>query len=111
LAAGRSVIASMMNWSCLHCGSSHAFSSLCTVNPYLSLNSHRCDTQHLLTYLRIKVPSQLSTSHDTLACSCKQAILTWRLLPTLLLFQRCPISSLFLLDPCKGHSLVTDIPA
>jgi hypothetical protein len=102
VAAGRSVIASMMNWSCLHCRSSHAFSSLCTVNPYLSVNSHRCDTQHLLTYLWIKAPSQQSTSHDTPACSCKQSISTWRLLPTILFFWRCLISSLFLLDPCKG---------
>jgi hypothetical protein len=101
VAAGRFVRASIMNWSCLL-----ALSSRFTVHPYLSLNSQRCDTQHLLTYFWIIVPSQLNTSHDTPACSCRQSSSTWRLLPTMSLFRRCPMRILFLVEPSSGHNSV-----
>jgi hypothetical protein len=40
-----------------------------------------------------------------------QSSLTWRLLPTMSLFWRCPINNLFLLNPWIGQSLDTAIPA
>jgi hypothetical protein len=108
---GRSVRASIMNWSCSRCGWSHALSSLCRVIPHLSLNSHWCKTQHLSTYFWISVPSQLSTSHDTPACSWRQSSSTRRVAPMTSVFRRCPISNLLLLDPWIGQSSNTDIPA
>jgi hypothetical protein len=102
--AGRSVRASIMNWLCSRCGWSHALSSLRKVITYLSLNSHRRDTQHLSTYFWISVPSWLSTSHDTPACSWRQSNSTRRLSPTTSVFRRCLINNLYLLVPWIGQS-------
>jgi hypothetical protein len=109
--AGRFVRASIMNWSCSRCGSSHALSSYFTVSPYLSLNSQRCDVQHLSTYFRIIVPSLLNMSHETPACNCRQSSSTWRLVPTISLFHKWPMRSLFLVEPWSGHSSETDMLA
>jgi hypothetical protein len=111
LAAGRFVRASIMNWSCLHCRSSHALSSHFTFSPYLSLNSQRCDVQHLSTYFRIIVPSLRNMSHETPACNCRQSSSTWRLVPMISLFHKWPMRSLFLVEPWSGHSSETDMPA
>jgi hypothetical protein len=110
VACGRSVRASIINWSCSCWGSIHNLSSCWTVRQQVLLNSHSCDAQHLSMYERTSFPSLLRTLQEVPDCNCKQSSSTLMLLPTRSDFHKWPMRSFFLVEPWIGQNSGTLMP-